>query len=58
MGVWNWWGLEVIVLYAGYVSTTALAAQAVLRAIAMLAYMVPVGLRMATQITIGKSIGA
>lgn len=58
MGVWNWWGLEVFTLFAGYVSTTALAAQAILRAVSMLAYMVPVGLRMATQITIGKSVGA
>lgn len=57
MGVWNWWGLEMFVLFGGYVSTTALAAQSVLRAVAMLSYMIPVGLRMATQITIGKSIG-
>jgi hypothetical protein len=33
MGVWNWWGLESFGLFAGYISTTALAAQAVLRAI-------------------------
>jgi multidrug resistance protein, MATE family len=58
MGVWNWWGLEIFTLYAGYVSTTALAAQSILRAVSMLAYMVPVGLRMATQMTIGKNVGS
>jgi hypothetical protein len=26
MGVWNWWGLEVFTLMAGYVSVTAFAA--------------------------------
>lgn len=58
MGVWNWWGLEVFTLMAGYVSVTAFAAQTVLRAISQLVYMVPVGMRMAATIKLGKLVGA
>lgn len=58
MGVWNWWGLEAFVFMSSYVSTTALAAASVLRAISQFTYMIPVGLRLATQILIGKKIGA
>jgi MATE family multidrug resistance protein len=57
MGVWNWWGLEAFVFMSSYVSTTALAAASVLRAISQFTYMIPVGLRLATQIVIGKKIG-
>ena len=52
MGVWNWWGLEFFTLAAAYVSTTALAAQSVFRAISQFIYMIPVGLRLGTQIKI------
>ena len=61
MGVWNWWGLEIFVFMAAYVSsdpTNALAAQTVLRAISQTCYMPTVGFRMATQMTVGKNIGA
>jgi multidrug resistance protein, MATE family len=58
MGVWNWWGLEIFTFMAGYVSTTALAAQSILRAISQLIYMPTVGLRLATQLMVGKSVGA
>ena len=60
MGVWNWWGLEIFVFMAAYVSTdqtNALAAQTLLRAISQTCYMPTVGFRMATQLTIGKNIG-
>jgi Na+-driven multidrug efflux pump len=58
MGVWNWWGLEVFTFMAGYVSTTAFAAQSILRAISQFVYMPTVGLRLATQTMIGTSAGA
>jgi Na+-driven multidrug efflux pump len=57
MGVWNWWGMEAFVFMSSYVSTIALAASSVLRAISQFTYMIPVGLRLATQILIGKKIG-
>ena len=57
MGVWNWWGLEVFTLMAGYVSVTAFAAQTVLRAVSQLVYMIPVGMRLAVTIKLGKLVG-
>jgi Na+-driven multidrug efflux pump len=58
MGVWPLWGLEVFTMMAGYISTTALAAQSILRSTALLVFMFPFGLRMATQVFIGKNVGA
>jgi Na+-driven multidrug efflux pump len=56
-GVWQWWGLEAFVFMSSYVSTAALAATSVLRAISQFTYMIPFGLRLATIILIGKKIG-
>lgn len=57
MGVWQWLGLEAFVFMSSYVSTAALAATSVLRAISQFTYMIPLGLRLATIILIGKKIG-
>lgn len=57
MGAWNKWGQEMFTIMAGYVSTTALAAQTAYRAIAMFVYMLPAGLRMGVMAAMSISVG-
>ena len=58
MNVWPVWGFELFTAMAGYISTTALAAQSILRALSLLVFMFPFGIRMATNITVGKNVGS
>lgn len=58
MSVWTQWGMEIFTLMAGYISITALAAQSILRAISNFFLMIPMGVRIASNITIGKNVGA
>lgn len=58
LGLWDFVDLEIFTFMAGYVSTTALAAQTILRAISQTCILPVFSLRMSTQIAIGKNIGA
>jgi Na+-driven multidrug efflux pump len=61
MNVWPVWGLELFTASAGYITpntTTALAAQSILRALSLLVFMFPFGIRMATNVTVGKNVGS
>jgi Na+-driven multidrug efflux pump len=57
MGVWSWWGLEFFVLMGGYISTAALAAQSIFRAIAQTAFLIPIGIRWANTVLLSKNVG-
>jgi len=57
MAAWQKWGLDMFTIMAGYVNTTALAAQTAYRAIAMFVYMLPAGFRMGAQAAMGKTVG-
>ena len=58
MNVWPVWGFELYTMMAGYISTTAMAAQSILRASSLLVFLFPFGIRMAALVNVGKCVGS
>lgn len=58
LGVWGWWAFDIFTIIASYMSVEAIAAQTVLRNIALLFFMIPVGISSSTNILVGNNIGA
>lgn len=57
MGVWMWWAFDIFTLVASYLSISEISAQAILRALGLMTFMIPVGFQLACSILVGKSIG-
>lgn len=53
-----WWAADTFTLIASYINAEVLAAQTVIRNFTLLTFMIPVGISIATTITIGNNIGA
>jgi multidrug resistance protein, MATE family len=58
LGVWGWWAFDIFTLIASYMSVESIAAQTVLRNIALLFFMIPVGISQSTSLLVGNNIGA
>jgi len=54
----EWWAYEILSIFAGLLGTVQVAAQTIILSTAALAYMVPLGLGIATASLVGNSIGA
>ena len=57
MTIWTMWAFDFIVLMATYLGTEALAAQTIIRSIALLTFMLAIGYSFSCKIFIGASVG-
>src|SRR5437016_2847098 len=58
LGVWQWWAFEIFSLISTYMSPESIAAQTVLKNIALLFFMIPLGISVASSVLVGNFIGA
>lgn len=56
--MWSWWAFDIFTLMASYMSEDVIAAQTVLRNIALLFFMIPVGIAVSTGVLVGNNIGS
>lgn len=58
MGIWSWWAFEIFTLIATYLSEDIISAQVFLKSLALLTFMVPIGISFACGTLIGNFIGS
>ena len=58
LSVWSWWAMDIFTLIATYMEANVITAQYIMRNIALLTFMIPVGLMVASMILVGNNVGA
>ena len=54
---WGWWAFDVFTLIASYLTTEIISAQTIMRSVALLTYMIPVGFQKASMYLVGFYLG-